>query len=246
MTAKSGLLFFSKVFEGLMRKQQVQVFRVLNRRLQIHKKLNKISQIIKRNNTKYALSLICMNDKRLKTLNKVFIKLSRKYDYISINETFKMLKVPLPNLNWSEAFQRTEGKHTWTFETTREVEIDELESTYFHTKYDLLLISYSRLTTHKSSFEGRHDRMKSITYFQRLDYFSKDYEDTVKQPNKYKIANLNPHNKTFDRHMDNYQKYENSATERMVKSRKIESILSEKEPKRRLKSKCEYCVSNFI
>lgn len=78
--------------------------------------------------------------------------------------------------------------------------------------------------------------MKSITYYQRQDYFSKESPEEPKWANRYKTINLNPQNKTFDKYMELSAKSENLVAERLEKSYKIDSVFKEAFEFRRKKS----------
>lgn len=75
--------------------------------------------------------------------------------------------------------------------------------------------------------------IKSITYFQRQDFFSKDFYETPKVYNKYQVINSNPHNFTFERHQKKFEHIENSTVERLQKSCKSASIFEQKACKNR-------------
>lgn len=78
--------------------------------------------------------------------------------------------------------------------------------------------------------------MKSITYYQRQDYFWKEPPEEPKGANRYKTINLNPQNKTFDKYMELSAKSENLVTERLEKSYKVDSVFKEAFDHRRKKS----------
>ena len=84
--------------------------------------------------------------------------------------------------------------------------------------------------------------LSGITYFQRQDYYTKECIDEPRAGNKYNIVNLNPQNCTFQKHMNVYLKLENSVTERMEKSYKIDSVFSQRFDRKRSKSKSKSYV----
>ncbi|CAI2359902.1 unnamed protein product [Moneuplotes crassus] len=70
-------------------------------------------------------------------------------------------------------------------------------------------------------------RPKSISYFQGLDLQSKFYHKRPIIIPKFCVVNPNPHHLEFKTHMNNFRKTENSYTERLEKSYKIDSVFSQ-------------------
>lgn len=66
--------------------------------------------------------------------------------------------------------------------------------------------------------------MKSITYFQRQDFNSRDAVEPKKNYSKYKPINSSHQNWIINQHINTYHKFENSLVERLEKSVKTESI----------------------
>ena len=62
---------------------------------------------------------------------------------------------------------------------------------------------------------------------------------TSRVVNRYRVINNNPQNFTFNKHNDAYHKLENSITERLEKSYKLDSVFSKDFEARRKKTICK-------
>ena len=77
--------------------------------------------------------------------------------------------------------------------------------------------------------------MKSITYFQRQDFYIKDHIEGRKNFKRYKPINTCHQNWSINQHLNIYHKFENSIVERLEKSIKSESIFKDENvPKRNI------------
>lgn len=89
----------------------------------------------------------------------------------------------------------------------------------------------------KIRIDERKGSMKSITQFQRQDFYNKENIEPPKAANKYRTINTNHQNWNFNKQMHVCFKLENSIVERLEKSTQLESIFKQEQPRRHAYSK---------
>ena len=154
--------------------------------------------------------------------------LENKLTKDAIKEAFGMLKLIRKSVIWTEQFSKNDSNI---------LNLQNINSAQKSNIFDENDSSKGKVVEHvsKNNISVRHNRMKSITFYQRQDLYNKEniQHTNTDFRSHYKVIAPLKTAYNFDINQEAYQKIENSFVERLEKSYNLDTMLKSNKVERK-------------